>query len=696
MKITNILTAKNRFINKPFLRSLKLIFFLLTFLLSQSLPAQTISKLDSLKSSLSSSELPKQQIETLLKIAKEYRNNEEDSCRHYISKAIEIGKANNENYGLADAYRELGYRYFMQSDFEQALNNFFQSESIAKANQFYDLRGKAFKNIAEVYYRKRENDTTRIYALKAEKQLKIAEDFKSLNVVYNTLGAINAMENNYDSTIIYFSKAIESSRVIDDKSGMADGYQNMGIIYNRMKEYEKAIEQTQKSISINTSIGMERGLAISYYNLARQHRSLNQLDEAVSAIEKSIKYGEKDKYTHLLANAYNTYGNCLLEQEKYRQAVKNFKLAIDKSDQAKDISAKTFAVQNLGLAYEKLGKIELADKQMKEALALGDKEKNPYSYMSLLEIYSKYNENLGRNKIALEQFKEYHEISDSLFQMEKTEKVLALQTEFETAEKEKEIQILEKDNELQALRIQQQQRNLLFGLIGLFGFLGFSAFLFFQMQKLKKTKGELEVSLTEKATLLKEIHHRVKNNLQLIISLLTLQAKDGKEQTIEEFLYKGQNRVKTIALIHERLYRTDNLSSIHFEVYAKELLDGIFNSHSSSEIQYQLNAEKTELDIDKAIPLGLILNELVSNSLKHAFKNQSKGQLNINLKNEVDSIQLIVKDNGSGYNSDEQKADSMGLQLVKLLVQQLRGSFKIENKEGTLVNIIFQKSPILD
>ena len=222
-----------------------------------------------------------------------------------------------------------------------------------------------------------------------------------------------------------------------------------------------------------------------------------------------------------------------------------------------------------------------------------------------------------------------------------------------------------------------------------------SGFLIWQRNRLRKTQQQLSHSLEEKETLLKEIHHRVKNNLQLITSLLNLQADGESEQTVEEFLYKGRTRVKSMALIHEHLYRSNNLANIDMQSYVQELVDSIFDSFGAvdSNITYQLEAQPTELDIDKAIPLGLIINELVSNSLKHAFENQPQGQIQIKLKNQANQVDIRIQDNGKGFLSTE-NPNSLGLQLVRILVRQLKGSFHLHADQGTQADISFSLSPI--
>ncbi|MEL6277041.1 MAG: sensor histidine kinase, partial [Bacteroidota bacterium] len=271
-----------------------------------------------------------------------------------------------------------------------------------------------------------------------------------------------------------------------------------------------------------------------------------------------------------------------------------------------------------------------------------------------------------------------------------------LKTEYEVAEKDQEIALLAKDAELQELRVQRQQSNFRWLLFGLGGVLLVAGLLFYQTRKLNAANGalassqnKLQKSLTEKETLLKEIHHRVKNNLQLVTSLLNLQATEAPEQTLEEFLYQGQNRVKSMALIHEQLYQSEELTDINMASYTSKLVAAIGHAFGMTDhIDFRVNVAPVRLDIDQAIPLGLILNELITNSLKYAFEDQEGGALSVDLKNEGEQIELLVSDNGKGMDPNLQ-VEGSGLRLVNLLAKQLKGSYQLLLGEGTVVKIAF-------
>lgn len=210
-----------------------------------------------------------------------------------------------------------------------------------------------------------------------------------------------------------------------------------------------------------------------------------------------------------------------------------------------------------------------------------------------------------------------------------------------------------------------------------------------------KTEDEIKKSLKEKEVLLKEIHHRVKNNMQIISSLLNLQSGYLKDKAAVDALKECQGRIMSMAMIHENLYRSDTLSGIKFEDYINRMVKNLFLTYNinSEHIKLNIDAPDTILDIDTAIPCGLIVNELVTNSLKHAFPDGAQGEISIRMHQNAEGYNLIVADNGIGIpeEKDINKNTTLGLMLVKSLVDQLDGKLDVNKSNGTIFQISFKK-----
>lgn len=210
----------------------------------------------------------------------------------------------------------------------------------------------------------------------------------------------------------------------------------------------------------------------------------------------------------------------------------------------------------------------------------------------------------------------------------------------------------------------------------------------------RKSEELIQANLREKEALLKEIHHRVKNNLQVISSLLRLQKDYTQDPKTLEMFAESQNRIRSMALVHEKLYKSNDLSRINFAEYALSLAQLLFRSFGVNPERISLNmqGDLVFLSVDSAVPCGLIVNELVSNCIKHAFPNERKGQISILIKSMDDgTVQIEVKDNGIGLPTpfNFENTETLGLQLVRTLVRQLEGVIEVSSENGTQFKILF-------
>ncbi|HVP96929.1 PAS domain S-box protein [Methanoregula sp.] len=208
-----------------------------------------------------------------------------------------------------------------------------------------------------------------------------------------------------------------------------------------------------------------------------------------------------------------------------------------------------------------------------------------------------------------------------------------------------------------------------------------------------KAENEIVASLKEKEMLLKEIHHRVKNNMQVISSLLFMQARAQKDEKVKEILKESQDRIKSIALVHEKLYQSRDFDQIDYADYLRKITDHLFESYQvdPGRITLHLNAEKAVLHIDKAVPCSLIINEMISNSLKHAFPGERKGVITIDFKKSGENYIVTYSDDGIGIPDSVtfDRTESLGMQLIKGLTKQINGSIGLDRTAGTKYTISF-------
>ena len=277
--------------------------------------------------------------------------------------------------------------------------------------------------------------------------------------------------------------------------------------------------------------------------------------------------------------------------------------------------------------------------------------------------------------------------------MESINALNEMEKKYETALKERQIESLALENEQNQLLLDKQsseKKLYILAIITLLILIGFGARQVSQKSKFNRiltSKNEtISNALSEREVLLKEIHHRVKNNLQIISSLLNLQSRFIKDKTAVDAVQEGRNRVKSMALIHQKLYQQDNIQGIYMPEYIDNLTSSLLSSYKASndKIHIKKEVDTINLDIDTAIPLGLILNELLTNSLKYAFVDRKEGTLQIKLTEIDKKLILEVSDDGVGMKNDEEgNKNSFGLTLIESLAEKLDASVEMNQNEGT-------------
>jgi two-component sensor histidine kinase len=261
----------------------------------------------------------------------------------------------------------------------------------------------------------------------------------------------------------------------------------------------------------------------------------------------------------------------------------------------------------------------------------------------------------------------------------------SLHIRYETEKKEQQIELLQKQGHLKNVEIKAKQ-TMIYGLSAGVLLLTAIVALIFNNFRIAR-KGKMMQELFNK-----ELNHRVKNNLQLLASVLSLQSQELTDETAVTAVKRNESRVNAMALIHRKLYLGDNTRTVNMRDYIRELVDFLLysSSYANDEIAINLDIEEMDLDVDKAIPLGLIINELISNSLKYAFHSEKEPAITVKLKTiKGKDLLLSVHDNGSGFvpSAVLPEQQSFGLKMIHLLTRELRGNIRIESEAGTCANI---------
>ena len=454
------------------------------------------------------------------------------------------------------------------------------------------------------------------------------------------------------------------------------GFAKIAANSNNNDDLKQAVSLAKKyCYACNDSLHIAR---IYLYNGILNY-NLQQFDSSAMSFVKASEVFKAMKDTIRYANAVVKVGNVLEGQEKYREAnvyyLQYYEFAKKQSKLTPLRDANIYLAGN----YLYLKEPRKALVHALEARRLSEQLESKFEYSVTLEYEASAYNLMGQHEKAYEYMRRYaHYYRDTMLNAEKVEQMEALRTQYETAQKETQI-------ELQAAQLTAQQRTI-WGTGTVLAIALLAGGLLFRLTR------QLRKRNTEKEFLIKEIHHRVKNNLQVLSSLLHLQSRQITDETALDAVREGQNRVDAMGLIHQKLYMGNNLAGVEMKDYLHDLGDTLvdsFGKEAQVTIHYQL--DPMHLDVDTAIPLGLIINELLTNSLKYAFPTGTKGDITLALwKEDPNKLCLKVSDNGKGTLAEvtPRTSTSFGSNLVQILSKKLKGKPEITANENGYATFI--------
>ncbi len=485
-----------------------------------------------------------------------------------------------------------------------------------------------------------------------------------------------------------------------DARGQAKCYNHLGNVYLEIYQFRRSLESHRQSLRLARQLGDSVEVGRSYLNQATTYSIVDTTQtQALALYRLALARFEAAGNEGLEAVARNNIGDVLLARSAFAEARPYFERSVVISRHLGRLDWQAKFLQNLGRVHAGLREWAVAERYYRQSLAVGrsfpETLRDNYRYLALTHAEA------GDHRAAYAEFLRFAALKDSAFDRETTDRINELETRFNTRDKERQI-------EGQRATIAGKNRLIYVAAAATLLLLLLAGNLGYQMRQrnranrqLAQANAEIRAAVAQKETLIQEVHHRVKNNLQMVSSLLTLQAtaNPAARPAVEE----SQARIQAMALVHEHLYRSEDLAQVRLDEYLGQLLTSLHAAHTSSARALELVTELAPLVMEAkdAIPLGLLVNELVTNVYKHAFRDRSAGRLRVQLSVEENTptapgFCLRIFDDGVGIPSgsppaaaDSAGLSSLGLQLVRLFSRQLKAVIRTEPVPtgGTCVEI---------
>jgi two-component sensor histidine kinase len=581
----------------------------------------------------------------------------------------------------ANILSSIGWEFFTQHQFDSALVYFYGA--LGKGKTVADPRFAAsiYSNLGVIYSDRGIPDSCIYYYLQALERYHILNDTTNSITVETNLSIVFKDLGLYEKSLeTAFSALVKLER---QKPGRALGscYNTLGVVYWKIGEYENALKYHKQALSVRKEIGYSKGIGHSYNNIGLIYIAENRLDSALLYLNLAADMKRQAGDEKGLFSTINNLGEVSFGLGGISNARIFFQQSLEMSQREGNLEGQITALNNLGKVY-------LATKEYLKARTFLDRADVLISKTSALdhrranlELKERLFKETGDFRLSLKTAEELIVVKDSLLDKEKAESLVQMQTQYDTEKKEQHIALLETEKALQLAELKANQLWITGFIVGTILLLTVILLVWNQYRVSQKNKRKVEL-------LLRELHHRVKNNLQILSSLFLLQSQQLLDRAAIDAVKSSEGRVNAMALIHQKLYIDEENRAINLKEYITELIEYLKSTYgyAQSVLKVNLTLAEISLDVDKAIPLGLIINELVSNAFKHAYGGQSNPQLNVVLQRQhKNDLTMEISDNGLEPMLESQlgSSGSFGFAMVKMLLRELKGSLNVSTANGT-------------
>ena len=732
-------------------------------------PLLSTGAVDSLRTLLTQSRADTNQVQWLLRLGEDFLNKREiavthlDSARHYFTRGQRLSSALRFTAGRIRSGFLLGLVTARQKDRQLGMYAIERALSASRKSRLALLEAEGWYYLGEAYeespeglpekircygqarnrYRQLGNREKEAYVLKCiadmhHQQGKSAQavrelletlalyrsvSYRKLHYTHDLLVAINRHLGNYREAIGHGLSSIESARATKDTAYIGLFYGRLGVIHEELNQWEEGMVYHRKAMAHFWQENNRYMILHTARNIAANLLRQGKARQALAYHQRVVReWPPDDEVTEL--EVISARAECYLALGQYPRAEKHYRrmLVIERNIKM-NVTRKVNTYQRVGNFYLIKKRYDDARRYLDTALFLNGQRGTLKASINIHLLLFKLDSAQGHYKEAIAHHQRYKALNDSIFNEIKSKQTASLLVRYQMKEKEQNIALLTKQNQVQQAHLRQrelQRNSLIAGAL----MLVFLSGVIYNRYRLKRHSNQLlllqkrqiheknqaleglllekehllshkDTLLEEKEWLLREVHHRVKNNLQIVMSLLSSQAAYLEDDKVLSAIKESQQRVYAISLIHENLYQSENVSLISMDAYVKEVVEHLLDSFQvQGRIEFHREVAAIDLDIAIAVSLGLIINEAVTNSLKYAFPDDRKGSVHVSLQ-PVDNRSYLLKvaDDGIGLGSDFdlKRTRSLGMNLMKGLTKQLDGSMKIETTNGLTVSVLFNR-----
>lgn len=503
------------------------------------------------------------------------------------------------------------------------------------------------------------------------------------------IGVAYDLKGMQEEALPYFLDAIKIQEKIKDSVGLAFTYNNLGLMYYAQYAYEPARKYIERSLEIDRALGNKSEMAGSLINLGIIYTYLDSLDKSLSLYEQSLGIYSQLADSAGIMVVYTNMAKIYFSQKNYKKALEYNLLNeayLERNPHPERLSAVYNSLANIYLKLNNAAKsIEYAKRDLEHCQTNNLTYRKQFSYETLSDVYSE----MGDYNSANVYLKSYVSLRDSILSEDKNARIAEMQVKYESERKDNEILKVKLEKETDAARARKQKTILFVGLLLFAGGLLFVSWAYRSKRRINRLLDEKnklnEAIIEQKQLMMGEVHHRVKNNLQLISSMIDLESRNVTDDATKSIVSDIQKRVGAISILHQFLYDKDkdSIDKADAAMYLRQLGDGLNKSFRSSEKQVDIHyeVEPLQLGTDALVPIGLIVNELITNSFKYAFT-ENGGSIFVRLFRKEHLLILEVEDNGKGIKDEPSKSTSFGLTMIRSLCRQLDAVWDVETKNG--------------